>query len=152
MKRLAWLAIPLLAAACGEQRPAQAPESDEIAAAPLPADTAATGIPDALGGRWGLVPADCTSTRGDAKGLIVVSPGEIRFYESRAALTDTAARTPRSVSGTFSFTGEGTTWSREMTLDLSDDGKTLTRSEFGEDAAAPPLRYTRCETEMPPTP
>ena len=28
--------------------------------------TAATGIPESMQGRWALVPADCTSTRGDA--------------------------------------------------------------------------------------
>ena len=31
-----------------------------------------TVIPAAFHGRWGMVPADCTSTRGDNKGLITV--------------------------------------------------------------------------------
>src|SRR5688500_4994135 len=29
-------------------------------------------IPAAFHGRWGMVPADCTSTKGDAKGLITI--------------------------------------------------------------------------------
>src|SRR6476659_3156800 len=33
-------------------------------------DAAAAAIPAALHGRWGLTPGDCTSTRGDAKGLL----------------------------------------------------------------------------------
>src|SRR5687767_8399070 len=46
----------------------------------------ATGaaIPEALQGRWALTPDDCTSARGDAKGLLVVSRDELRFYESVA--------------------------------------------------------------------
>src|SRR5918996_4286908 len=39
-----------------------------------PVDGAAPGkIPASLHGRWGLTPGDCTSTRGDAKGLLVIS-------------------------------------------------------------------------------
>src|SRR4051812_2684079 len=42
----------------------------ETPAAPADSGTPAqTEIPTAIRGRWGLVPADCTSTRGDAKGL-----------------------------------------------------------------------------------
>src|SRR5688572_30753552 len=38
-----------------------------------PVNDAASTIPASLHGRWGLTPADCTSTRGDAKGLLIVS-------------------------------------------------------------------------------
>lgn len=145
MQRLIVSAIPFLVAACGDQNSAAPPESQNAAAAPAAPEVVETGIPSAMAGRWGLVPADCTSTRGDAKGLIVVSPEDIRFYESRATLAQTTARTPRSVAGTFSFSGEGTTWSREMKLELSDDGTALTRSEFGPDAAVAPLRYASCD-------
>ena len=51
-------------------------------ARPLPAPTAT--IPAGLQGRWGLTPADCVPGRSDAKGLLIISPGELRFYESRA--------------------------------------------------------------------
>ena len=52
------------------------------------ANDAATAnvIPAAFHGRWGMVPADCTSTRGDDKGLITVDANSIKFYESRATL------------------------------------------------------------------
>ena len=45
---------------------------------------AAGKIPAALHGRWGLTPGDCTKTRGDAKGLLVVSGDNLQFYEARA--------------------------------------------------------------------
>ncbi len=154
MKNLAWMMIPLLAA-CGEQASKapepKAPDVEDVAATPAP-DTLETPIPAAFAGRWGLVPADCTSILGDNKGLITVSADNIRFYEANATLTTTTAKTPRSVAGAFGFTGEGTTWSRDMKLELSEDGKTLTRSEFGPDAAVAPLKYTRCEAEAAPTP
>src|SRR3954467_10096462 len=46
--------------------------------------TPSASIPAALQGRWGLTPGDCTSTLGDAKGLLIVNATELRFYESRA--------------------------------------------------------------------
>lgn len=104
----------------------------------------ATTIPTALQGRWGLVPADCTSTRGDAKGLIEVTGDTITFYESRATLGEIAERTDDRIRATFSFTGEGMTWSRDMALEAQDGGEALVRTEYGEDAMADPLRYTKC--------
>ncbi|MGV2495090.1 hypothetical protein [Pelagerythrobacter aerophilus] len=101
-------------------------------------------IPVALQGRWGLVAADCTSTRGDAKGLIEVTGNTITFYESRATLDDVAQRTDDSIRAKFSFTGEGMTWTRDMALAAQDGGKTLVRTEYGENAMADPLRYSRC--------
>jgi len=107
-------------------------------------DGDAASIPAALQGRWGLVAADCTSTRGDAKGLIEVTGNTITFYESRATLGDVAQRTDDSIRATFSFTGEGMTWNRDMALAAQDGGEALVRTEYGEDAMADPLRYSRC--------
>src|SRR5437868_4439151 len=58
--------------------PAKAP------AASTEQPAATVSIPAALQGRWGLAPNDCTSTRGDAKGLLVIGPDQLTFYESRA--------------------------------------------------------------------
>src|ERR671912_3002240 len=47
-------------------------------APPMPAPPGGvTSIPTQYHGRWGMVPADCTSTRGDAKGLIDIGGGTI---------------------------------------------------------------------------
>lgn len=101
-------------------------------------------IPGPVQGRWGLVPADCTSTRGDAKGLLVVESQRLRFYESTATLGEVAERSGNRIRATFAFVGEGQTWSRDMTLDVEDGGRTLVRSETGEGALTTPLRYERC--------
>src|SRR4051794_12959918 len=61
-----------------------APPTDAAAAHAPPAQTPAAIIPAALQGRWGLAPNDCTSTKGDAKGLLIVGPADVKFYESRA--------------------------------------------------------------------
>ena len=45
-------------------------------------------IPAQYRGRWGMAAADCTSTRGDNKGLMTVGSTSIRFYESTAALQE----------------------------------------------------------------
>ena len=38
-----------------------------------------TLIPEQFLGRWGLVKADCTSTKGDAKGLLTISDARLTF-------------------------------------------------------------------------
>ena len=108
---------------------------------------AGTDIPRALHGRWGLVPADCTSTRGDAKGLIDIDAERVEFYESRALVEMIETKEATMISARFAFAGEGQEWMREMQFSLSDDGEKLVRTESGEGAIPEPLTYTRCETE-----
>jgi len=98
-------------------------------------------IPDTMQGRWGMVPADCTSTKGDAKGLLVIDATSLRFYESVGTLTSVSERSANSIRGQFAFTGEGMEWTREETLSL--EGATLTRTENGGDLPGP-LQYRRC--------
>lgn len=108
------------------------------------ADVPGAVIPQAAQGRWGLVPADCTSTRGDAKGLLVVSPTTLTFYESVGTLGTIAERSDSRIRAQFAFNGEGMSWMRDEMLDVRDGGKTLIRREYGDDAAPGPLKYTRC--------
>jgi hypothetical protein len=111
------------------------PGADETA---LPAETA---IPASMQGRWGLVSADCTSTRGDAKGLLTITPDTLQFYESRARLTKVVGNWPEKLKAEFAFTGEGQSWTRTETLSLTNSSNTLVR----EDEELPkPLRYSRC--------
>ena len=115
-----------------QAEPGPAPEDDPEA------------IPPVVQGRWGMVAADCTSTRGDAKGLLVITADQLAFYESRAALQEVIERSETRVVGTFAFTGEGQTWERRVSLDTQDDGTVLIRREHGEGAEAGPFRYERC--------
>ena len=101
---------------------------------------AASGIPAALHGRWGMSPGDCTSTRGDAKGLLTISREEMRFYESVAVPAEGAEAAANSISGTFSFTGEGQTWSRYQSLQLK--GQELVRTETNPTAS---YTYAKCK-------
>lgn len=146
MRVLVALAASAALAACGSP-------ADDTADGAAPADGTSTaeppvqiglGIPAAMHGRWGLASADCTSTRGDAKGLIEVNAGEIRFYESVGQVDAASQRSDSAFRATFAFTGEGMQWSREMQLVLGDGGQTLVRSEFGEEAIAEPLTYSKC--------
>jgi hypothetical protein len=104
-------------------------------APPAPAGT----LPAALQGRWGLTPGDCTTSLGDAKGLLVVNSGELRFYESRAVPSPGIKTSPDSVSGNFAFTGEGQNWTKYETLELRD-GK-LVRTERDPGVS---FTYVRC--------
>ena len=99
----------------------------------------AAAIPAALHGRWGLTPGDCTSTRGDAKGLLIVSGDGLRFYESRATPVRNVQASADSVSADFAFTGEGQTWTKYQALALEDDK--LIRTESSPMAS---FTYARC--------
>ena len=84
-------------------------------------------IPAQYQGRWGMVPGDCTSTRGDNKGLITIGDTRIRFYESTATLSRQRPAKATSFSGEFIFTGEGQRWQKVMTLTRTGD--TLERAD-----------------------
>ena len=115
-----------------------APESARASSGAVPA-AAAASIPAVLRGRWGLSPEDCTSTRGDAKGLLIVGPVDLRFYESRAVPAPDAEAATDSISGNFSFTGEGQTWTKYQALLLK--GEELVRTESNPMAS---FTYARC--------
>lgn len=84
-------------------------------------------IPAQYRGRWGMAAGDCTSTRGDAKGLITIGDTSIRFYEAVATLKEQRPVIAASFSGLFAFTGEGQNWQKVMTFTRTGD--TLKRAE-----------------------
>lgn len=150
MRQLIPLSLLLLAACGGADEPAlpadDATPTESATASPIAEASAeaGAGIPEALRGRWGLVPADCEPGRADAKGLLAVSADRLEFYESVGTLGDITERTPEGLRASFAFTGEGMSWTRGMSLQLADGGATLVREEFGTDAAPAPFRYGKC--------
>ena len=115
--------------------------ADNAAATPddgsLEQQATAALIPAEYQGRWGMVPADCTSTRGDAKGLITIDSKTIKFYESRATLKERRPAIATSFAGLFAFTGEGQEWTRVETLTRAGDRLKRADEEGSYD-------YTRC--------
>ena len=87
----------------------------------VPSPTPGDVIPAPYQGRWGLAPGDCTSTRGDAKGLMTVGDTRIKFYESTATLTERRPAIATSFSGLFAFRGEGQAWEKVMTFTRTGD-------------------------------
>ena len=102
-------------------------------------DSAPGPIPAAIRGRWGMTPADCTSTRGDAKGLLEIGPDSLKFYESRAVPGTSIETNDQGISGNFNFTGEGQEWSKYVSLKL--EGEVLRRTERNPVAS---YTYARC--------
>jgi hypothetical protein len=115
-----------------------APPANAVAEQPAPETEAK--IPAALHGRWGLTPGDCTSTRGDAKGLLIVGPADLKFYESRAVPKPDAQTGADSISGDFAFTGEGQSWTKFEAIELQ--GQQLVRTESNPMAS---FTYARCK-------
>ena len=97
------------------------------AAMPVPPNPVTADIPTQYHGRWGMVAADCISTRGDAKGLIDIGDQTIKFYEAIATLKERRPAIATSFSGLFAFTGEGQSWEKVMTFTRTGD--TLKRAE-----------------------
>ena len=102
-----------------------------------PEQTMGAVIPAQYHGRWGMVPADCTSIRGDNKGLITVAGNSIKFYEAVATLKEQRPAIATSFSGLFAFMGEGQNWEKVMTFTLT--GNKLKRAE-----ETGTFTYTRC--------
>ena len=163
--RLFTIAAALILAGCGRNEPVDddaeasaglpAPPSvetsDPSGAAPPPnaaaqptpgsdATNSAATIPAQLRGRWGLNPADCTSTAGDAKGLLIVGDRELRFFESVSRPAGNVESGDDHFSADFSFTGEGMNWTKFQSLQLQD-GK-LVRTESTPMAS---YTYARCD-------
>jgi hypothetical protein len=161
MKRISFV-LPALAvlAACDNGTQGADTTAEEAAAkgemaanssvAPVPSpppDTgtpAPTDLPAVMRGRWGLVAADCDPARDDAKGLLTITADKLEFYESVGTLDTIMEADPTRIRAAFDFEGEGMTWQREVVLDVQDNGATLIRREYGEDAAPGPFRYAKC--------
>lgn len=165
MRLIALASLAVLAACTSAEAPEEQPaETDNllaqppaanVAAAPVPAQPPGKGtepatgqtslaIPAALRGRWGLVPADCTTTRGDDKGLLEITGDRLRFYESRATIARINEQDDSRIDADFDFEGEGQRWTRRMTLDAQDGNTVLIRRDHGADAMPGPLRYEKC--------
>lgn len=153
MHRKLTIAALLMLAACNAPEPqseaavgngapgASANAAAVVASAASTPEPVADGrIPSAFLGRWGLVPADCTSTMGDNKGLMTVTPDRLTFYESRATIARLEAVSPAELRASLAFTGEGQEWTQETPLILEENGRVLVRVAEGER-----LRYTRCD-------
>ena len=99
----------------------------------------AATMPATMQGRWGLTPADCMPGRSDAKGLMIISATDIRFYESRAVPGSDVQTSAQIVSGKFDFTGEGQIWSRYEAIKVDRDK--LIRTESNPTAS---FTYAKC--------
>ena len=103
-----------------------------------------TSIPARFHGRWGLVEADCTSTRGDAKGLLRIDDNRLTFYESRGTLDRIDGYVPADrFTANYGFSGEGQAWQRVVTLERLPDGR-LRRVEEGGEEGPVDLVYSPC--------
>ncbi|MEO8619177.1 MAG: hypothetical protein ABI412_07420 [Sphingomicrobium sp.] len=103
------------------------PSEGNGVASTAPEALPANVIPAQYRGRWGMVPADCTSTRGDNKGLVTIGDTTIRFYEATATLKEQRPAIATSFSGEFAYTGEGQEWTKVETLTRTGD--TLKRAD-----------------------
>lgn len=164
MKRAIMIILAVATAACGQSDPV-AEDANNSSTLPAPANanvgnptgaappanssaeanqatgasTSAAAIPAMLHGRWGLTPGDCTSTRGDNKGLLTISATELRFYESRAVPVGHVNSSADSFSAEYAFTGEGMNWKKYQTLELQGDK--LVRTESNPTTS---YTYARC--------
>ena len=147
-KRMMIAAMSALALVACQERSTTSMATDGNAATvtPAPAETAQlpAKIPVSIQGRWGLVPADCTSTRGDAKGLLTIGETDLKFYESRGTVAKVIAAEADSFDADYAFTGEGQEWTRIEKLRLAD-GKLQrqTVTQKGEEPGVD-LSYERC--------
>lgn len=103
-----------------------------------------TQIPAQFHGRWGLTQADCTSTMGDAKGLLTINDARLTFFESKGTLDKALGATANGFDANYRFSGEGQTWQRVERLTRTD--AKLHRRTDSAAGQEPPvdLTYMRC--------
>ena len=77
--------------------------------------------------------------RGDAKGLLIISADDLRFYESRAVPASEIEASEDSISGNFAFTGEGQSWTQFQALKAQVNQ--LVRTETNPAAS---FTYAKC--------
>jgi hypothetical protein len=116
-----------------------APPANAAASADAKPANPVASIPAALQGRWGLTPGDCMTTRGDEKGLLIVTADQLRFYESRAIPAADVQVGTDTIAGNFAFTGEGQSWTKYQSLQLRDHD--LVRTESNPTAS---FTYAKC--------
>ena len=138
--------LPLLLAACDSSPPPVADDAGDAGDAPPDVAEIAdvTGIPQALRGSWGMSEADCDPDRFDAKGLIEIDAGTLRYYESVGTLDTVIEHSPTRLRANFDFSGEGMEWRNEITLDLDEETGVMTETQVGEDAWAGAFVRRRC--------
>lgn len=122
------------------------PEAEEAATAQAATDAEMAqpmgkAFPKGFQGRWGLVAGDCTSTRGDAKGLLTITGDQLRFYESNGTVQVLTIKSPESITVDLAFTGEGQEWKQTTDYALAKGGRTMLRTDRDP---AHSERYTRC--------
>jgi len=74
----------------------------------------------------------------------VIDATTLKFYETRGTLAQVAERDVSRIRATFELSGAGMTWMGDEPLDVQDNGKTLIRRAYGDDAASGPFKYVRC--------
>lgn len=113
------------------------PHGDTVPAKAAQAPSAK--IPASLQGRWALAPSDCTAPLAAAKGLLVVTPDDLHFYESQAVPASEVGTDATSIGGNFAFTGSGRSWTKYEALKFANDR--LTRTEINPTAS---FSYAKC--------
>lgn len=89
---------------------------------PLPSPVVDGAIPARFHGTWSATAAGCGRAGDDSR--LTVGPGELRFYESIAEVTDVTG-TDAAIRVTARFSGEGEQWTETRSLTLSPNGRTL---------------------------
>lgn len=95
--------------------PAQQPEPEVAASGPIPA---------ALQGRWTGMTDTCGDRAADLE--LNILPDQLVFHESVGTVEAVTPGADGQMSVRASFTGEGQSWTRTLTLRPAVDGSTLT--------------------------
>jgi hypothetical protein len=90
-------------------------------------------------GEWGMTKADCDPSRPDRKGLVVIKPDKLVYYESRGSVTSINRDSPNQITLQLSMDGEGQQWQATDVLKLNPVGTQLQRTEQGQT-----YTYDRC--------
>lgn len=119
----------------------------EVAALPkdAPLEIAINQFPSGYQGRWATTVAGCAGDPENSEQMMSLQGKLVKFHESIGTMTAGKRTTSRAMEAEFEFVGEGEKWNRRMAFEMSEDRKSLIRTDKDDGAS---YRYVQCPKLM----
>ncbi|MBL0923813.1 MAG: hypothetical protein IBJ12_05000 [Sphingomonadaceae bacterium] len=129
-----------------ESETVEARSQDEAAKAPdAPLEIAINQFPSGYQGRWASTTAGCADDPENSEQMMSLQGKLVKFHESIGTMTAGKRMTSRAMEAEFEFVGEGEKWNKRMAFEMSEDRKSLTRTDKDSGAS---YRYVQCPKLM----
>jgi hypothetical protein len=110
-----------------------------------PLEIAISHFPSGYQGRWATTVAGCADDPESSEQMMSLQGKLVKFHESIGTMTAGKRTTSRAMEAEFEFVGEGEKWNKRIAFEMSEDRKSLTRTDVDDGAS---YRYVQCPKLM----